>query len=210
MKGTKKVSIVLVVSILLSVCTGISTAYAKQSDASDWAVPYYEKAKEYKILPNSVEKQDGTENITREVMVELVIELYEATQDKNVKATHPDPFTDTKNMDVLKAYALGMVKGVDETTFDPKGIIDREQLCLGYYKLFKLINPDYSCNLDTVEKFADDDQISPWAREAVYSLRDLRLISGFEDNTFKPQENVSLESGVAFSVRFYELFGDIC
>jgi len=40
----------------------------------------------------------------------------------------------------------------------------------------------------TGEKFSDDSKISAYAKEAVYSARALGIITGYSDNTFRPQE----------------------
>jgi hypothetical protein len=45
--------------------------------------------------------------------------------------------------------------------------------------------------------FSDSGQISSWAREYVGAAADHGLLKGYEDNTFRPQNNIKRAEAVA-------------
>lgn len=205
MKGVKRISIMLAALFLMNLFAGITTAYAQVTKNNGWDTTLYEKAKAYKILPKYLKKHVASDPMTREATVEFLIKIYESKTGKKVKPVNPNPFTDTKNKAVLKAYALGIIKGVSATEFQPDGLINREELCVVYFKLLKLLVPNYTCDWAAEDRFVDNDQISDWAMEAVYSFKYLDLVKGYaEDNTFRPQAGATLEEGLKFAVEFYE------
>ena len=54
-------------------------------------------------------------------------------------------------------------------------------------------------NLDAVSEiqFADDSEIPKWAKEAVYMMAERKFISGYEDNTIRPNNNVNRAEATA-------------
>lgn len=208
----KRISVVFVLVILY---VGVFAACANARPlppTSDWAVPYYEKAVDYEILPKDLYRQEGAENLSREDTAEFAVKIFKSITAEKIKATRPSPFDDTNDKFVLIAYTLGLVRGADETTFLMRDV-NREELCKVYYELIKSLDPDYSFDLDSLseeELFLDDCDISDGStnedtfREAIYALCDLGLVQGYEDGYFRPQGPVTCEEAVVFSVGVYE------
>ena len=55
------------------------------------------------------------------------------------------PFSDTKNIEVSKAYKLGIVSGYEDKTFRPKNPITRQDIAVIILRSLKLLEP----SLDT-------------------------------------------------------------
>lgn len=106
----------------------ISHGMPAYSNASNWAKEELDKATEYGLIPDSLKGADMTKPITREEFAELVVKLYEKTTLIAAVAASPNPFTDTKNPEILKAYQLGITTGTSKTTFAPKELTNREQV----------------------------------------------------------------------------------
>jgi len=87
---------------------------------------------------------------------------------------------------VAWAKASGIVNGISETEFAPLSNITREQMCAMLNRFFNC----YSYTFDTLEKapFADDAEISDWAKNDVYTLYNIGLINGIGDNIFAPKQ----------------------
>ena len=49
----------------------------------------------------------------------------------------------------------------------------------------------YSKTKKTSDSFKDDNEISEYAKEAVYDLSSQGVIKGYDDNTFRPLANLS-------------------
>ncbi len=65
-----------------------------------------------------------TKPITREEFCELAVLLYEKVTETAAAPVSPNPFTDTTNSQILKAYALGITTGTSTTTFSPNTLIN--------------------------------------------------------------------------------------
>lgn len=77
------------------------------------------------------------------------------------------------------AYSAGIISGINETEFAPENNITRQDMCVMIQRAAKL-----SGGADSA--FSDDKNISEYAKEAVYALKANDIVSGFEDNSFRP------------------------
>jgi hypothetical protein len=84
-----------------------------------------EKANDAGLIPEILKGKDLTKPITREEFAELALLLYEKTTGKAVTIPQ-NPFTDTVNPQVLKAFSIGITQGTSTTTFEPNVLINRE------------------------------------------------------------------------------------
>ena len=94
----------------------------------DWAKDEMREADEKGLIPETFMKKDATNPITRLDFAAITVKLYEAISGKKAEPAANNPFTDTSDDYVLKAYALGITKGTSETTFTPNAEITREQM----------------------------------------------------------------------------------
>lgn len=95
--------------------------------ADDWAYNLVEGAVKRKIIPDCLKNVDLRENITRAQFAALAVELYEEMTNQVADLPKTNPFKDTEDPAVLKAYRLEIVSGISEDEFDPDGLITREQ-----------------------------------------------------------------------------------
>jgi len=160
---------------------------------------------------------DLTKPITREEFCELAVLLYEKCTDTIVTATD-NPFTDTTNPQILKAYKLGITTGTSPTTFSPKVLINREQCATMLFRVIKAINPDGDYSIDGVKDFPDQKYISSWAVEATKYMAKIGIITGNKAGEFMPKATTTAqeaagygmatrEQAIAMSVRTYEKIG---
>ncbi|MBP3359857.1 MAG: S-layer homology domain-containing protein [Clostridia bacterium] len=81
--------------------------------------------------------------------------------------------------------SAGIINGTDEKTFNPEGKVTRQDLCTILfralrYKGFMTKDSEYK------NSFSDNDEIKEYALDAVNRLSEAKIISGFEDGSFKP------------------------
>ena len=86
---------------------------------------------------------------------------------------------------IATAHAAGIVSGYSEAAFGPDDPINREQMAVMIVKAAGLENGGGG------KAFADDSKISAWAKEAVSTAGGHNVISGYPDNTFRPQGNTT-------------------
>lgn len=175
------------------------------SQPSTWAGPEIEAANAYGLTTKKVLSNYQTP-ITREEFCELAVKLYEALSGQKAQAAPSDTFNDTNNMEILKAYNLGIVSGIADGEFAPDKEVTREQIAVMFHRCMQVARPNMQVPSTTVPTFSDTRQVANWAREAVTDMSSRGIITGMGDGRFAPQGNASREQGIALVKRVYEQF----
>lgn len=118
-------------------------------------------------------------------------------------------FTDVKANAYYKPYIQwacekGIAKGVSETTFTPDQSITREQMAVmmaSYAKATGFELPQVNKEIT----FADNGQISSYAKEAVKQMQMVGVLAGKNDNKFDPKGTATRAEVSAVIKRFAEL-----
>ena len=185
------------------------------SAASQWATGELKKADEYGLIPDILKGADLTKKITREEFAEVALLMYQkASGITDTTPYAPNPFTDTNNPRILKAFKLGIVKGYSDTEFAPKQLINREQVAAMLARAVKLIAPDADYSTAGAPVFSDQKDISGWALDDCLYMSKIGIIKG-ADGKFMPRAisdaqkaigyaNTSREQALAMSVRTVE------
>lgn len=208
------ISLVIVLTILLSAPFAWADDGVK-FQASSWAIGELEKAHREGLIPDILEGVDLTKTISREEFAGLAVRLYEKATGTEADAAAPNPFTDTANAEILKAYKLGITQGTSPTTFSPAVLIDREQCAVMLYRTIKIIAPAGNYSTEGVRDFADQKQISAWAAEGTKYMSKLGIIKGDNGGNFMPKAvtpeqeaagygMAAREAAILMSIRSYE------
>ncbi|MEL7648600.1 MAG: hypothetical protein AAGU76_10940 [Sedimentibacter sp.] len=185
-------------------------------DASSWAIPELDKAKEAGLIPAILVGADMTKPISREEFAELALVLYEKTTETSVQPAASNPFTDTSNPQILKALNIGVTQGTSSTTFSPKVLINREQCATMLFRTIKAIAPDGDYTVEGIKNFPDQSNISEYAVLPTKYMSKLGIIKGdASTGNFMPKATTTVqeasgygmatrEAAVLMSVRTYE------
>jgi len=188
------------------------------SNASSWAKAELEKAFEYGLIPDSLKGEDMTRPITREEFAELAVKLYEKATGRAAAAVSPNPFKDTANTEILKAFNMGVTKGTSDTSFSPKELISREQVATMMSRTIRVIAPGGDFSTKEAPVFSDQRDISDWALEHVKFMSKSGIIKG-SNGKFMPKAvtaaqiaagygTTTKEQAVAMGVRAFEQLKD--
>lgn len=124
------------------------------------------------------------DNIKREEFAAVVTRAFEFNQTSG--KSYNDVPEDSWARDVIdKASTAGIMNGINEGAFGYGQDITRQDLCVVLFRAMQTKN--IKASVDEEDIFVDDEQIAEYAREAVYTLRNYGIISGYEDGTFKPK-----------------------
>ena len=86
---------------------------------------------------------------------------------------------------VGRAGLHSLAVGIEEGNFKPNEAITREDMAVMLYRAYK---QKYGFNLNrAAAPFSDNSTISVEARDAVYAAKTHGIISGYPDNTFRPE-----------------------
>lgn len=169
------------------------------SNASAWATPELEKANQAGLIPDCLKGQDLARDITRAEFAALSVRLYEVMSGKTATPNPQNPFTDTADAEILKAYALGITKGTTPTTFQPNLLIPREQVATMLTRTVQAAKSGVSLDTAGALQFSDDAMISSWAKESVYFMAKHEIIKGVGDNKFAPRNTTAAEQAAGYA-----------
>jgi hypothetical protein len=141
--------------------------------------------------------------VTRGMLVTMLYRLNgspEVTADLPFADVDPDSWYYAA---IRWAYENGIILGISDTEFGAGLDITREQLVtiLYRYALKRGLVGEYDVTLDD---FADKDQISPWAAEAMLWAKAEGIISGVTADTLDPQGAATRAQVAAIFQRFME------
>jgi len=168
------------------------------SNASQWATEELKKAENLGLIPSSLKGADMTKPITREEFAELAVLLYEKSAGKASTPISPNPFKDTSNPQILKAFNIGIVKGTSATTFSPKELTNREQVATMLSRAIRVIAPNSDFSTIGAPVFSDQKDISDWALAHVLYMAKLGIIKG-SDGKFMPKATATAQTAAGYA-----------
>lgn len=150
-------------------------------------------------------------NVNRAMIATVLARLSGAdtSQYENTFEDVPDGgwYTDA----VSWAKANGIMNGVDDTHFNPIDDLNREEFALTIYNFLNYMG--YDISVGEQETFADDSDISSWAKDAVYTLKGIGIVNGDTNGNYNPKSNLTraelatmLERLVDFSIDVEESY----
>lgn len=174
----------------LAKTVGESTDY-KDTDGYSWAIDAIKYLSEKKIMSgdgNGIFRPGDT--LTREELVKIIIEAFGNGKTETAQLNFEDVKDEWYEKYIETAYKNGIVNGVDEKTFGVGSPVTRADACVmltraaeAYYKTFN--------KKETLIEIADFDLINEYAKASVDMLLRAGIVSGFEDGTFKPEQNIT-------------------
>ena len=179
---------------------------------AQWSKNFVIEAAKKSLVPYEFTKSYG-DNITREQFCKLIANYIAV---KNNYASIEDYMSDTgsaylrnyfedcqgadNSINIL--YALGIVSGKDETHFDPKGVITREEAAT---LLSKTAEQYWELENETGLYYADNNDIADWAQFYVTWVTEHNIMTGVNENEFDPKGYYTVEQAIATIVRLNNL-----
>ena len=193
----KILSAILIIAMMLTTILPVTTLAS--SNPSSWAVEEVSKAKNEGLVTDSV-MMDYQANITREQFCEMVVKAYEKISGENAEAGNIY-FSDTSNVEILKAANLGIVTGYGNNVFGPNDLITREQIAAMLVRMIDKSVSYVNINVYNNNNFNDRDYISQWAMPSVNFAYDKGIMQGVGNNCIDPQANTTCEQAILLVYR---------
>ena len=192
---------------LVTVFLFIPSLSAQEKATAHWAQEdLLELAAQGVLSPGS----DPEQFVTRAQFTAMLIRAL-ALEDEAVELkSFSSPFLDVADNHPLKGFILaakerGLISGYSSDIFKPEEELSREQMVVLFLRTMGLGELQVD---KKILKFKDKEKISDYARASVSEGVRLGLVQGYADNTFRPQEKVTLAQAAAFINRWLELKGD--
>ena len=195
----------------------ISIGYSSYEDVNytDWCSPYIEAARYYLsgYVSNGKSYYMPNNNALREDIAVALVKLkgYDTTGfDLSLLQTM---FSDWKSIStgaqpyVAVAVEQELISGYDDGTFKPDNNMTRAEFTSALMRAAVITNPE--AQLAEIN-FSDIDK-SYWAYDDIAKAVSIGFISGYDDGTFRPADNVTYEQAITmiFHVPGYKPVADL-
>ena len=116
-------------------------------------------------------------------------------------------FTDLPNGAYYTGYAqwaniYGIMNGISSTAFSPNASISRQDICVMLYRYLK--NYAGKSLSTSATSFTDDSSIASYAKDAVYAMKNIGIVNGYTDGSFKPQGYATRAEVATMFQRLYD------
>ena len=164
---------------------------------STWARPDVAAAHEHGLGSNFYYPRL---DITRVDFCELAVNLY--SKMSSVPENIPDAaFSDCEDENVAVAAALGIVTGYEDGTFRPYAFITREEAATMLNRLYKSLGGAETA--ESSRQYAEDAQFGDWSRDSIYTMQNIGIMKGEENNEFHPDGGYTGEQAIVTIERMY-------
>lgn len=125
---------------------------------------------------------DPNGTVTREEIVKMISIAIGLTEEADIVFNDVDSASWAKPF-IAKAVKAGIISGIGENMFGFGQSVTRQDIAT---MLYRVIGVQETV---TNSEFADNANIADYAKEAVSVLSEKKIINGFEDNTFRPEDS---------------------
>jgi len=165
--------------------------------ASSWARDGIVEAVTLDIIPQSLQNH-YTNNITRAEFTAIAVLIYETITDREI--TGRVTFNDTTDVNVQKAAYLGIITGTGNNNFSPNMQFNREQAAVIVSRLAEAIGDPFP---ESTPAFADNAEISSWARQQTGQAQAAGIMEGVGGNRFNPYGTFTREQSIITMLRLF-------
>lgn len=188
-----------VLLLILMIFLMTQVAYAMPSN---WALESVEYALDNHLVTYEMMER-LQEPINRNDFAKMVILLYEAISSDEAPIVYFNPFNDTSNIDILKAYQLGIVNGKGNGRFSPNDLITRQEIAVMLLRTLFVSSAEISF-INNPTFFYDENLISPWAKEAVHTLYQMDVLNGVGNNEIDPLGMATREQVITLCAKIHK------
>lgn len=196
-----------------------SRATVNYGEHNAWFDAELAEANTLGLIPSRFEGADLRVPMSRAEFAAVALLVYQRMSGRAVDAPNNNPFTDTTDSDVLRAYTAGIVNGYGEGIYAPHAQVSRQQTAAMLTRVYKATNWEgwtlagddtYSerrLDYGEVALYADDSMIDSYAFASVYFLTKYGVSNGVGNNCFAPDDGCTREEGIVLALRLFNVFG---
>ena len=199
------------VAMILAACITLYSAPIAQAEPSSsfvdmpgethWAYEALSSAVQNGILRGENQHLYPAQNLTRAEMAAIINRVFGAEEQADITRFTDVQTSDWFYADLAKAAGMGTFVG-DGSLMNPNQVMSRQDVMLVLARALKLDTADTS-NLNA---YTDCAQIADYAKGAVAAMLKAGYISGFTDQTFRPQDSLTREQMAQILYNIFEKY----
>ncbi|RXZ80929.1 glycoside hydrolase [Paenibacillaceae bacterium] len=119
------------------------------------------------------------------------------------------PFLDVRSGaqyagDIASAQALGLIQGKTADTFQPNGLITRQEMAAILARAWQYAGLSAKANDAVLDRFSDKAAISGYAKASVALMAEQQIMQGVSSSRFSPQTHVTKAQAVVAIIRLLD------
>ena len=171
---------------LLTFMSAFNVTFAFTDTETHWASDTINKFENYKIVTGYDDNTFKPDDCMTRAEFITVINKILGSEAESAKYIPDISRDDWYYHEIRKAVKLGIVQGDDQGYIHPNAPITREEAVVILGRAFKIKNA-YTIKTSSADAYA----ISKWARGEFYAAVNYGYISGYEDQTLRPQGTIT-------------------
>ena len=178
-------------------------------ELSGWAEPTVLRMEQLGLIPASVKEQSMAGTISRADLCRIAMRSYKlltGLTDEDLGEAE-NVFTDTDDIDVRNAYALGIINGRGNGIFDPDSPITRQDFFTISANFLRAVDYWYVDDISRdLSSFPDSHKLASYAVHPAQVLVTIGAVQGDDTGALNPtRQIVSQEAAVIFNriINFY-------
>ncbi|MBR2742402.1 MAG: S-layer homology domain-containing protein [Clostridia bacterium] len=201
MKKAKVISLILAAALMVSLFTFAGAEFK----TSPWAEEEIAAFEAEGLMPAEF-PEDLTVSVNRAEFATVAVSIYEKYKGALAADESGRIFDDTDDINVSKAYKIGVVNGVSATQFMPERGITRQEICTMLSRLVDALGVNVPVTMQYII-FDDADEIAEWADASVQRMYKLGIVKGVSDDAetavIAPLAGATREQAIAMAWRLY-------
>lgn len=184
--------------MLMSMLTVSSSVYAFSDVDNHWAKDSIEKLSQINIVKGY---EDNTfrpdQNMTRAEVATIINRLIGAKKE-SLKYIPDLDRQSWYSSEIRKSVQTGVITGDENGYVRPTSYVTREEVVTMLSRAFYI-----SGNTTLTENYADEEEISKWARDYFATFVNYKYIMGYEDETIRPKAYITRSEFVTLLGRMF-------
>lgn len=181
------------------------------TDLAQWAQSSVLRMEQLGLIPASVKDKSMAGTITRADLCRIAMRSYKLLTwltDEDLGEPE-DVFTDTDDIDVLNACALGIVGGRGNGIFDPDSPITRQDFFTVCANFLRAVDYWYVDDIThDLSRFPDADNLAGYAVQPTQVLVNLGIVNGDDTGSLNPTSQIISQEAVAIFNRIINFYAD--
>lgn len=180
-------------------------------DLSGWAEKSVIRMDQLGLIPENVRLQSMTGTISRADLCRMAMRSYKlltGLTDEDLGQSE-DVFTDTDDIDIINAYALGIINGRGNGIFDPDAPITRQDFFTISANFLRAL--DYWCIDDIIRdlsKYPDGSELSGYAKQPAQVMIAIGAVQGDTAGRLNPRQQIVSQEALTIFCRIINYYAD--
>jgi len=172
-------------------------------DTVKWAEDsIYALAKKGIISRAENKKFRPDDSVTRAEFIKMLIIAINASNSGTDIELKDVPYDAWYYISFKMAYNRRIIFGDENGNFNPNDKLTRQDMCVMLSRTLDWLKIEAESNVETA--FTDDAQISSYAKDAVYRMRNLGIVNGVGDGSFAPKSDATRAATAKMIHKFIE------